>query len=303
MIRRLKSATRRGAHTLRRIVQAVCDPHLYPRCLPVTAYWWTWRPNFGDELTRLVLPLYGVAPILKPSESAELFGVGSILDIVPDGFDGWIWGSGQLHEERARPIPSAQVLAVRGELTRALLNLPEQTPLGDPGLLVSQRFHRAKPSGRIAVVPHFSHRDLSQIRELIGRLGDRALLVDVAASPRRVIREISAADTVVSTSLHGVIVADAYGIPATWALPEPVLGGADFKFRDHESVVLPGQATRKVELASLRSASDVRAVARAADSVAVADAQEAIVKALDPLLASDRRRITPLALAWMWWRI
>lgn len=301
MIRQLKRTLRRKAHDFRRIVQCICDYRLYPRCMPVRAYWWTWHPNFGDELTRLILPMYGVAPILRPTDSAELFGVGSILDLVPDGFSGWIWGSGQLHEDDPRSLENATVLAVRGKLTRSLLDLPERTPLGDPGLLVSKRFRRARRSGRIAVVPHFSHRGLVQIQDLMNRLGGRAMLIDVALSPSRVVRQISAADLVVSTSLHGVVVADAYGIPVVWALPEPVPGGGDFKFRDHESVVLAEGVSRSVSLDSLRTESDVKMLARPADSAAVANAQAALVKALSPLLDSGRKRVGPPSLIrWLW---
>jgi hypothetical protein len=47
----------------------------------------------------------------------------------------------------------------------------------------------------------------------------------------------------VTTSLHGLVTADAYGIPATWTVLDPPLGGGSFKFHDYESVVTPG-ATR-----------------------------------------------------------
>jgi pyruvyltransferase len=63
-----------------------------------------------------------------------------------------------------------------------------------------------------------------------------------------VVREISRCRHLLSTSLHGLVVADSYGIPAAWARLSPDLIGATYKFHDHESVVTPGWS-RQIELA------------------------------------------------------
>ena len=71
----------------------------------------------------------------------------------------------------------------------------------------------------------------------------------------RVVREIAAADAVVTTSLHGLVTADAFGIPATWTMLEPPLSGGAFKFHDYESVLTPGSSRFAVFDPGCRSAS------------------------------------------------
>ncbi|MGB4135537.1 MAG: hypothetical protein WA971_03170, partial [Microbacterium sp.] len=85
--------------SLRRVVAAAADPRLHPASLPVRAYWWTGHPNFGDDLTRLLLPSWGIAPILKPAGAADFFGAGSVIELIPEGYAGWIWGSGKMHAD------------------------------------------------------------------------------------------------------------------------------------------------------------------------------------------------------------
>jgi hypothetical protein len=75
--------------------------------------------------------------------------------------------------------------------------------------------------------------------------GYRVRVVNVHQTAERVIREIAASGVVISTSLHGLVIADAYGIPAVWTTLEPPLGGGAFKFHDYESVITP-RATRFV---------------------------------------------------------
>ena len=66
--------------------------------------------------------------------------------------------------------------------------------------------------------------------------------IDVRNGPDRVVREIASCAAVLSTSLHGLIVADAYDIPAAWATLAPDLMGGTFKFHDYESNVTAGAA-------------------------------------------------------------
>ena len=103
----------------------------------VGTYWWTGLPNFGDDLTPMLLPRYGIVPVHRRAVEARLAGVGSILEHLPPGFTGAVWGSG-LMDDAARPMPEAKFLAVRGRLTAERVDAPDDTALGDPGLLVSR---------------------------------------------------------------------------------------------------------------------------------------------------------------------
>jgi len=50
-----------------------------------------------------------------------------------------------------------------------------------------------------------------------------------------VVAEISKCEAVLSSSLHGLVVADSFGIPNRRAVASDLLTGGDYKFRDYYS--------------------------------------------------------------------
>jgi pyruvyltransferase len=137
-----------------------------------------------------------------------------------------VWGSG-LIVEQPTPVPAgATFLAVRGPLTRACIEGPVPAIYGDPALLLPRMVDAAPRRDGIGLVPHYF--DQSTIGEPTG-----ATLIDVRRPWQEVVRTITGCELVVSSSLHGVIVAEAYGIPAVWMT---VPGGRErspFKYHDH----------------------------------------------------------------------
>lgn len=233
-------------------------PPLYPTCDIIKTYWWDGLPNFGDLLTPFILRHYGIAAVLANRKRADLVGIGSVLTWIPESFGGTIWGSGLMEATDMR-FPAASVVALRGHKTHEHLGRPDVAALGDPGLLASRVVVPKEKRWDVGLVPHHSHERHPLVAELAGRFGKRARVVDVRQHPGRVVREIAACRTVVSTSLHGVIVADSYGIPTSWAMLDPVVGGGEFKFHDYESVVLPhgSRAVTPTGSESLREISDM----------------------------------------------
>lgn len=217
--------------------------------LPV--YWWHVDANFGDRLTPWLLPHYGINPMLTAAKDASAFGVGSLHDAIPAGFTGLVLGTGQLTPVTT-PLPSATFLSVRGPLTRASMEAPSDTLLGDLGLLSSRVFRRRRrprsaTNEVVGLVPHFIHATASWVPRLAAS-AEKATVIDVRWSPARVVREMSSCTLIITSSLHGLIVADALGIPAVWGNPEPITIGADHKFLDHEGALdLTGRA-RKANL-------------------------------------------------------
>ena len=58
-------------------------------------------------------------------------------------------------------------------------------------------------------------------------------IIDVKQDPLKTIDEICSCDMIVSSSLHGIIIAEAYGIDAVWIkLSDKIIGGR-FKFNDY----------------------------------------------------------------------
>lgn len=252
------SSARRSRQIRRLLAGAVRAARVRPPTL-LRAFWWDGHRNCGDMLTPWLLPRYGFVPVLRPPELADLVGVGSILEMVPENYTGGIWGSGLMVEER-RSFPSARFLAVRGALTAHLLGVGSDVPLGDPGLLMARHVPRAEHHGKIVVMPHGHHVHDPRFARLLAQTPELVRVVRHDEHPVEVARGISGAALVVTSSLHGLVLADSYGIPVVWVTTEIPLGGGDFKFRDHESVVRPS-APRHLRLTDATTLDDLRAAA------------------------------------------
>ena len=273
------SVPRRRARAVRRLATALMEPKVYPLARVVPAFWWDGHANFGDALTPWLLPKYGIVPVLTTPGRARLAGIGSILEQLPPDFSGAVFGSGLL---RGRPVrlPKARFVAVRGPLTRHLLGIDVPVALGDPGLLVGRHSRRSHERWTLGVVPHGIHQGNRDVGALVARYPREVNLIDVARPPSLVLRDIARCGAVLSTSLHGLIVADAFGIPAAWARLDPDLWGSDFKFRDHEAVVTPGRSRQTVLGPDTQLKSALDATSRAEPdlvSAAVADLEHALL--------------------------
>lgn len=272
------SVPRRRFRQLSRLASGtVMATRSHQRPLIVRAFWWDGHRNFGDALTPWLLGRYGLVPFLRPPEQAELVGVGSILEMVPNHSDVTIWGSGLMHQT-PRQMPRAKVLAVRGPLTRDLLGLSGTVPLGDPGLLVSRHLPRPRTVGVVAVVPHGHHTVWpSAFDQLARRDGVRRVRFDQGVS--RAVRQIASADLVVSSSLHGLIVADAYGIPAVWAVPvDTDRHVPDMKFADHHAAL--GIRRERFALTAETTIKQLQTAAVAATHDRVSEAGDALERSL-----------------------
>jgi pyruvyltransferase len=159
---------------------------------------------------------------------------GSVLQWV-----GWedsvVWGSGFIDAGCRFWRKPGEIRAVRGPLTRDLVlrqgvECPEL--YGDPALLLP-RVLKPRPAAerfRLGLIPHWRDRGDPNVRRLAEADGVR--LIDVRLPVDQVVNEIAACETVASTSLHGVIVAAAYGVPAAWIEVSDRVEGGGFKFRD-----------------------------------------------------------------------
>lgn len=261
-----------------RVARATAHPACRPRAVLVSTFWWEKVSNFGDQLTTLLLRPRGIVPVLSSPADADLVGVGSLVQHLPESFTGTLWGSG-LVEDRQIRLPGATCLALRGEWTRDRLGSPPVDALGDPGLLISDAVRRPGITHDVGVVPHYVHADDAWLRGLIdAHPGGGVRVIDVQQSPAHVAREIASCRVIVSTSLHGVITADSLGVPATWVRMPRALAGGDFKFGDHETVVKPA-GPRGVDAGEVGSLAELVARAAPADPDAVRRSREGLVRA------------------------
>ena len=208
---------------------------------PLRVYWWNEQPNFGDAMNPLLLErLFGRTVVWASLQEAELTAAGSVIQWITPVLDAReqpiaIWGSGYIHGvEPPPPHDAVRFCAVRGRMSIALSALPADTVCGDPGILASLVVPRPQPwRRRIGVVPHLWHRDHPTIRGLAHV--DDVVVIDVSAEPLAVIEQIASCELVLSTSLHGLVIADSYRIPNRWVTLEPPLFGGRWKFDDYYS--------------------------------------------------------------------
>lgn len=160
-----------------------------------------------------------------------VLGIGSIVRMSNNRTS--IWGSGFMnHTERCK---GGTLFAVRGRLTSEKLireGFPKCDVFGDPALLLPLCIPPSKKKVKIAIIPHFKEVDY-----FIEKYGSRYHVIDLRTKDvYSVTREITSCEYILSTSLHGLIVAHAYGIPALW-IKKGYIDTDGFKFHDYFSSV------------------------------------------------------------------
>jgi pyruvyltransferase len=192
------------------------------------AYWYKSR-NFGDTLTPIILEHFlGVkVELAERNEKGKLLGIGSILPALRQ--NDIVWGSGYNREIKIRKPSGVIFLAVRGPMTRSMIEGDVPEVYGDPAILMTE-IYKPKQIERhkVGFIPHYVDK---QNKELLRNKG--RFIIDIMQDPFKTIDEICSCDLIVSSSLHGIIAAEAYGIPAVWIkLSDEIIGG-NFKFNDY----------------------------------------------------------------------
>lgn len=204
--------------------------------------------NFGDEITAyLVWALWRQKVLWASEDEADLLSTGSVLEF---GYKRTntdklkVWGSGFIRKDDLEVNKNLEYYAVRGKLTLDRLGIDKNIPLGDPGLLVSRVISGSKiKTHKIGLVAHYIDQDLPLVNRLAA--SKNVLLIDPLDTPDKVARDITSCEIVLSSSLHGLIFADSYGIPNYWMpLSDRVVGG-DYKFKDYYSAT--GRELRSVK--------------------------------------------------------
>jgi pyruvyltransferase len=192
----------------------------------VKAYWAAGHGNgnFGDLLTPIIFHHAGLDLEWSEREDAELFAVGSIAEMIPPGFTGFVLGSGSMFGEPVS-LAKAKVLALRGVRTARAAGI-DPPILADLALIatdaLASRPRRDIPIGTV--------RTGSDPRPPMGTLLDPE-----NGDPEALIALMARCQRIVSSSLHGLIVADALGITNMWDPYMPADAGSGFKFMDYAS--------------------------------------------------------------------
>lgn len=213
--------------------------HILQRRVGRAIFYAKGRENIGDSIVPwLIESISGkVFPYSNPREASgtHLFSIGSILQYADR--DSVIWGSG-LISSKSRPhsIPS-RILAIRGPLTRnrlVELGATVRDVYGDPAILVP-KFINVQPQRerfKIGLIPHYVDKPIIE-RCPIWKSSSRLVCDVETADIQRFVNEITSCDVVVSSSLHGIILSEAFNIPAIWAVFDDGVIGDGFKFYDY----------------------------------------------------------------------
>ena len=220
----------------------------------IRLFWWNEvkiqgkaKENYGDLLGRYLVEKISKKNVVwvKPNAFSihNIFTpiyvtIGSILAHVTRNCI--IWGSGIISKKY--PAENAKFLAVRGPQTRAFLlkkgyDVPEI--YGDPALLLPRYYNpKIDKKYKIGIIPHY--RDYKKVEHHYKK--EKAiLLIDLMTNDiEKTTNQFLKCEKIVSSSLHGIIVAHTYGIPAIWQKFSNDVFGDDIKYQDYfESVSIP----------------------------------------------------------------
>ncbi len=228
----------------------------------IRLFWWNEikiqgksKENYGDLLGKYLVEKISQKKVVwsKPSIFSihDFFSpiyvtIGSVLTHVNSKCI--VWGSGVISKEF--PIKKAEFLAVRGPQTRAfLLNQGYIVPevYGDPALLLKKYYNpKIKKEFEIGVIPHY--RDFKKVKEFYKNESSITLIDLMTNDVETTTNSFLKCEKIVSSSLHGIIVAHAYGIPAIWQKFSNDVFGDDIKYQDYfESVLIPSYTSEIID--------------------------------------------------------
>jgi len=197
--------------------------------------------NWGDALNPvLVQNLAGIEPVW----AGEIVNIAKrpIYYVIGSGLGNLrrpsceVWGSGFIRYT-AKVLRAPQAIhAVRGPLSRgkylsAGIACPET--YGDPALLWPRFYSPPKPRARtrVGLIPHIKDVNEPWLHEL--RSEPSVKVIDICGGIEKVVNDVTSCDVILSSTLHGLIVADAYGVPSTWVRFQDELPDRWFKYRDY----------------------------------------------------------------------
>lgn len=189
--------------------------------------------NIGDYLSKVVVTYMVQKHNLTMSQRSgkTLYAIGSILGMRCQ--NAVVWGSGLINTQKLRlvnaKISNMDICAVRGPKTREeLLKIGKKCPpvYGDPAVLMPKVFspEKLEKKHKITLILHYANENI-QIPSHI----DFNIISPISTDYRHFITEICQSELVISSSLHGIILAETYGIPAILLLPDET---KSFKYED-----------------------------------------------------------------------
>ncbi|HAN21586.1 MAG: hypothetical protein A2Y15_01880 [Clostridiales bacterium GWF2_36_10] len=238
--------------------------------------------NMGDALNiNLCKSVFGFTSVQSWTDNCEAVFIGSILQffLMPNETVNeyrksipsdklstiHVWGSGFISppEDGLDFIRPVYIHALRGVKTKEkceyiLKKKLDEVVLCDPGLLASELV----PSGIVkkydfGIVPHYVDKK-NEVFESITI--PNSTVIDIQSDVVECITKIAQCKTIISSSLHGLIVADSFGIPNIRMICSDRIRGGDYKFDDyysafgiseHNKIDIRGMDVNSIEIQSI----------------------------------------------------
>ena len=218
------------------------------------------NPNMGDHLNVLIMEkVFGYTPIRRTPINCDISGIGSGLGKFCYADSKWlnflehltgkiwpktyVWGTGFIEYRVVdKPFFRKNMIfcAVRGELSKQrvekiLGHTLGNIPTCDGGILASNLIDEVVTKKyNLGIVPHISEQRRPEFLDLKSRF-DKSIIIDLLDDPYKVVKNIAECKYILSSSLHGLIVADSFHIPNLHIKITDNMQGDGFKFDDYYS--------------------------------------------------------------------
>lgn len=221
-------------------------------------YYYARVDNMGDYLNALIMKeLFGYDITRYSPLTCEISGIGSglgqfclsdqrILSSI-ERITGrlfpktYIWGTGFISYKDYNAFYRQNIIfnAVRGRLSlqrcEKLLGKELDIVTGDGGILAADILTKRETKRyQVGIVAHYKELDHPIFQELVKKYKD-ACFISAKQDALSVIKQIDQCENIISSSLHGLIIADSLRIPNLHIHVSNALLGDGFKFDDYYS--------------------------------------------------------------------
>lgn len=202
--------------------------------------WWSKKVNVGDELAKVIysymLERRGLSPDHPTKKTIHLMTVGSLVGM--KNFDAVIWGSG-VHVYanvqkliNNRKTVKLDIRAMRGPVTKSALEACgyncKKAVMGDPAILMPDIYmpENFEKKHKISLILHIKTKDIEEKKKMYNCISVET------RDYKKFINEIVQSELIISSSLHGIILAEMYGVPAVFMNENGLMDAEIMKFKD-----------------------------------------------------------------------
>lgn len=217
---------------------------------PVLLYYSDFSKNWGDFINPFLVEkitgkqVISYKRIYNIKNRVPLYGVGSILHHSDPGLkNAVIWGSGFIYPPKNHIGTPSKILALRGKESAKIfdnLNITHPGIYGDPALIFPTFYNPTREvKYKLGIIPHYSELESFENNIKLSRNRDVRIISPMVKEKNvyEIINKMRECEAIISSSLHGLILADAYQIPSLRFTYSNKLVGGDFKFNDYYSGV------------------------------------------------------------------